>query len=80
MVGTVLNLALFTGFTYLNGTPVPTVKTPATLLTYPTGSVTNTLVIAGVVYFLCLLVTCILIPRKTRLPWTGRESNPPCAL
>ena len=54
MLGTVLNLGLFAGFTYLNGTPVPSVKTPVALVAYPTGSVTDTLVIAGVVYFFCL--------------------------
>ena len=59
ILGTVLNLALFTGFAYMNGTPVPSVKTPVALLAYPTGSVTDTLVIAGVVYFLCLAATCI---------------------
>ena len=59
MLGTVLNLGLFAGFTYLNGTPVPSVKTPVALVAYPTGSVTDTLVIAGVVYFLCLVATCL---------------------
>ena len=54
VLGTVLNLGLFGGFTYMNGTPVPSIKTPVALLTYPTGSVTDTLVIAGVVYFFCL--------------------------
>ena len=62
MLGTILNLALFAGFAYMNGTPVPSVKTPVALLTYPTGSVTDTLVIAGVVYFFCL-AACVL-PRR----------------
>ena len=64
VLGTVLNLGLFTGFAYLNGTPVPSVRTPAALLTYPTGSAAATLVVAGIVYFLCLLV-CALIPRAS---------------
>jgi len=54
VLGTVLNLGLFGGFAIANGTPVPSIKTPVALLTYPTGSVTDTLVIAGVVYFFCL--------------------------
>lgn len=62
--GTMLNLILFGTFTYLNGTPVPSVKTPGALLAYPTGSWVTTLAITGIVYFLCLLVTCVLIPRR----------------
>ena len=63
VTGTVLNFGLFAGFTYLNGTPVPSARTPVALLNYPTGSWVTTLVVAFVMYFLSLLVSCVLIKR-----------------
>ena len=64
VLGTVLNLGLFAGFTWANGTPVPSVYSPAVLLRYPTGSISDTLLIAGVIYFISLVITCLIIPRK----------------
>ena len=66
VLGTVLNLALFTFCTYLNGTPVPSIRTPVALLAYPMDSATGTLVTAGIIYFISLVITCILVPRKVR--------------
>lgn len=66
VAGTMINLGFFGWLTALNGTPVPSARTPTALLAYPTGSVTATLVVAWAVYFTCLLVSCVLIPRRTR--------------
>lgn len=63
MLGTAGNLAVFSTFTWMNGTPVPSARTPWALLSYPTGSSALTLVISFLIYFL-FLVICVLFPRR----------------
>lgn len=62
VLGTVLNAAIFGTITWANGTPVPSVRTPVALLTYPTDSVWLTVVMAWVIYTGSLIITCWLIP------------------
>jgi hypothetical protein len=64
IIGTVLNFLIFGVFAWLNGTPVPSWRDPALILSYPTGSALDTFLIAAVVYFLCLVFTCVIFPPK----------------
>jgi len=54
--GTAVNFGCFLAFTYANGTPVPSVRTPLALVSYPTGSAWTTLLVAGVIYFAFLAI------------------------
>jgi hypothetical protein len=64
VLGTVANLAIFGVIATANGTPVPSWRSPHALLMYPTDSVAGTVVLAWVVYFLFLVITCVIFPKR----------------
>ena len=64
VLGTTLNGIIFTGFTWVNATPVPSMRTPGALLRYPTGNPWLTLGISGFLYAGSMIATALSFSRE----------------